>query len=127
MKRLLPLLLVVVGSMFASSAYSQIRINAHIRLPLPPLPPIPHVHVYAPAPQVVYQDSYAPAVPYYNGYGNERVVVTEPAYGYNHYYSNRDYRYNRYDERYNGGRDDYRRHDNYRGRDEHGRGGRRNW
>ncbi len=84
MKRLLPLLLIMAGSLFASSAYSQIRIHASIHLPVPPLPPIPHVHVYAqpiaPAP-VVYQENYAPA-PYYNGYSNERVVVAAPRYDY---------------------------------------------
>ncbi|HLK29117.1 MAG TPA: hypothetical protein VKT28_11110 [Puia sp.] len=125
MKRLLPLLLVVVGSMFASAAYSQVRIHANINLPLPPLPPLPHVHVYAqPAPQVVYQDNCQPAVPYYDGYGRERAVVAEPAYSYGRYYSNRDYRYNR-NERYY--RDDYRHHDYYREHREHERGGHRNW
>ena len=125
MKRLLPLVLIIAGSIFAPSAYSQIRINAHVSLPLPPLPPLPYVHVYAPAPQVVYQENCAPAAPYYNdGYGRDRVVVTEPAYGYNHYNTNRDYRYNRYDERYNRGRDEYRHRDEYRNHIDHGRRGR---
>ena len=76
MKRLLTLFLIAVVSLFATSAYSQVRVHANINLPLPPLPPIPHVHVYSqPAPQVIYQDNCQPANPYYDGYGTERIVV----------------------------------------------------
>jgi len=118
MKRLLPAFLIIAGSLFASAAYSQIHVHANINLPLPPLPPFPHVHVYAQtAPQVIYDNNCQPSVPYYPEYSRERVVVTEPDYGYNRYNYGRDYRNERvYD----------RRHDNYR---EH-RGNersRRNW
>jgi len=126
MKRLLPLLLIVAGSMFASAAYSQVRIHANINLPLPPLPPIPHVHVYAqPAPEAVYDNNCQQPV-YYPEYGRERVVVTEPGYGYGRYNYGRDYRYQRDYDRHHRDYDDYRHHNNYRENRSHGRE-RRDW
>ncbi|HVM88668.1 MAG TPA: hypothetical protein VMT76_10815 [Puia sp.] len=124
MKRFFFLMLMTAGTLFVSSAYSQVRIHANINLPLPPLPPIPHVHVYAPVPQVVYQDNYQPASQYYDGYGTNRVVVTTPAYGYDRCYSDRDYRYRRYDERGYRDHDDYRRHEyrEHHDRDDYRRG-----
>jgi hypothetical protein len=118
MKRLFTLALIIGGSLFASAAYSQVYVHARINVPLPP---IPHVTVSVPSPA------------YYGGY-NDRVVVTQPAYGGyydrdNRYYD-RDGRYNDRDNRYYGrGHDDWRRNDRDRGRD--GRGGndrgRRDW
>jgi hypothetical protein len=107
MKRLLPLLLFAVGTLFASSAYSQVRFRGDIRLPLPP---IPHVRIYAPAPPIVYQQTYPQA--YYGGYA-PGVVVTGPAYGYGYGYG-----YNKFPVRSYG----YRR-ENFRGHE--GRGWRR--
>ena len=99
MKRLLPLLLIAVGTLFASSAYSQVRFRGGFRLPVPP---VPHVRIYAPAPPVIYQQAYPQ--PYYGGYA-PGVVVTGPGYGYG-------YGYNRVPVRaYNYRRENFRGHE----------------
>lgn len=113
MKRLLPMFLIVAGSLFASAAYSQVYVHARINLPVPPLPPIPHVNVYAQTvPPVVYENYSQPSAQYYPEYGRERVVIAEPGYGYRHDNYGRGYRYERdhyRDRRY----DDYREHRSY--------------
>lgn len=110
MKRLLPALFVIAASLFATASYSQVYVNAHLRLPVLPLPPIPHIHVRT-TPVVV--DTYAqPVVPvapvqsYYNGYdgcANGQVIVTQPQV----VYRDRVY-YDRYHPEYYRGRDFYR-------------------
>ncbi len=127
MKRLIPLLLVAVVSLFGYSVKAQVRIFANVNLPLPPIPPIPHVHVYAQAaPEVIYQDNYQPAPQYYPPYETERVVVAEPGYRYDGCYH--DYRYGRFHGRHY--RDEYRDEDEHHDRGHHygwGRGDRRGW
>ena len=118
MKRLLLLSFIVAGSLFASSAYSQVYVHARINLPVPPLPPIPHVHVYA-QPQVVYESYPQPAAQYYPEYGRERVAIADRDYRYRRDNYNRGYENDRRRER-------DRRHEDYREHRDHERD-RRNW
>jgi hypothetical protein len=78
MKRLLTVVIILAGSLVASSAYSQVRFHGGFRFPVP----VPRVHIYAQpiVPPVVY----APA-PYYGGYVNEGVAIG-PRYGYGYGY-----------------------------------------
>jgi hypothetical protein len=108
MKRLLPTMLIIAASLFASAAYSQAYVHARINVPVPFLPPFPHVHIYAhPAPAVVYENSPLPSTAYYPEYPRETVVDADRGYGYDHDNYSRDYRYQR-------GRDRDREYHDYR-------------
>jgi hypothetical protein len=133
MKRLFVLVTIVLASLIASSAYSQVYVNAHVGLRLPrihglPIPvPVPVIYrsapVYQPAP--VYQDAYppAPAPVIYDQAYPETAYYTYPAWNghyrdhayYEHYrpYYERDHgayaRYDRGHSRYEDhGRSDHR-------------------
>jgi hypothetical protein len=125
MKRILLPLFIIAASLFATASYSQVYVDAHLRLPVPPLPPIPHIHIRT-TPVVVdgYAQPYAPTQQYYNdGYDNctnGQVVVAQPQVVYGGGYYNNRY-YNRYPAEYYRGHEHYR--NDYRGYDrgyEHG-------
>lgn len=105
MKRLFVLTTIIAASLIATSAYSQVYVNAHVRLPFPP---VPHISIGLPVPPPVvvqsapvYQQAYpGPAAvacdypdaayytyPSWNGHYRDRVY-------YDHYrpYYERDYR-----------------------------------
>ncbi|HXB42617.1 MAG TPA: hypothetical protein VNV85_01095 [Puia sp.] len=108
MKRLLPTMLIIAASLFASAAYSQVYVHARINLPVPFLPPLPHVHIYdQPTPEVVYENSSLPSARYYPEFPRETVVYPERRYEYGHAYYDRDDRYQR-------GRDKDREYHDYR-------------
>lgn len=145
MKKLFVLATILTGTLFATSAYSQVSIHVGFNIPArrvyvapPPPPTVVYQQYPAPAPAPVYQDGYdqdgyyAPApttvvyesefpgytyynYPVWNGHYRDRVY-------YEHYrpYFNRDYR-----PYFNRGRFDHSRfeHDRgmHRGRDRHGR------
>jgi hypothetical protein len=126
MKKLFILSTVIAASLVATTAYSQVYVNAHVGLRLP------GVRVYAAPAPVVYQ---APAPVYQDGYDQAPGMVYDnefPGYAYydypvwNGHYRDRSYyaHYRPYFERdhrayFNGGRFDHARFDR-----DHGRGGR---
>lgn len=96
MKRLFLILLVITGSMVATSAYSQVYIHARVGFGIP----APRVYCAPPAPPVVtypeyntYPDNYSDTYSdnYYNDNCRRPVIVTPyRSYGYERY------RYNAY-------------------------------
>ena len=90
MKKLFILTTIIAGTLFASSAYSQVYVSAHIGLGLP----IRRVYVAPPPPPVVYQEQYPAAPVYQDEYGQDGYapapvnVVYEnefPGYAYYNY------------------------------------------
>jgi hypothetical protein len=142
MKKLFILSTIVAASLAATTAYSQVYVNAHVGLRLPGVriyaAPAPVVY-QAPAP--VYQDEYAPAPVYQDGYDQAPGMVYDnefPGYAYydypvwNGHYRDRSYyaHYRPYFERdhrayFNGGRFDHARfdRDHSGGSRDHNRGG----
>ena len=124
MKRFIIPLLLITATFATTAASAQVYVHARINLPVPPIP-----RFFPPAPPaVVFQQPYAPAQPYYDGYDGGQVVVTAPGYGYgreryDHRYYERS-RENCYRDYRGNDRGYYRDHE--RGRD-HGREHRRNW
>lgn len=92
MKRLFVLTTIIAASLIATSAYSQVYVNAHVRLPFPPVPhiglpiPVPAPVVYQSAP--VCQDGYAAPAPVAYDYP-EAAYYTYPAW--NGHYRDRVY------------------------------------
>ena len=89
MKKVIVFSAVIAASLLATTAYSQVYVNAHVGLRLPGVrvyaAPAPVVY-QAPAP--VYQDGYAPAPVYQDGYAQAPGVVYEnefPGYAYYDY------------------------------------------
>lgn len=78
MKRLLPVILLTVGTFFFTAANAQIVVHGRIGIPIPRLFPVPHISFYA-----------APA-PVYTDYGRDRVIVREPRRDYDDRYHNYD-------------------------------------
>lgn len=120
MKRLFVLTTIIASTMIATSAYSQIYVNAHVRLPFPPVPHI-GLSVPVPAPVVVQQapicqEEYAPApvaydypdaayytYPAWNGHYRDRIYYEHyrPCYEREHrvVYEGRGYDRRGYDHR----------------------------
>ncbi|HEY8971456.1 MAG TPA: hypothetical protein VIM64_20270 [Puia sp.] len=147
MKRLFILTTILAGTLIASSAYSQVYVNARLRIPgvrvyvstPPPPPPVVYQQYPAPAPAPVCQDQYdqdgygyapAPTTVVYENEFPGYVYYNYPAWGghyrdrvyYEHY---RPYFYRDYRPYFNRGRFDHGRfqHDRgyHRGWDRHGR------
>ena len=122
MKRLVFVMLLIAGTLVATTSNAQVYIRGRIGFGF-------HPRVFCPPPPpVVYQEQY-PAAPYYNEYDNSREIVTVPGYGYGRYYNHSD----RYEDRENYHRGYYndRREDHERGRredwHEHRGEGRQRW
>ncbi|HVU57482.1 MAG TPA: hypothetical protein VHD83_20605 [Puia sp.] len=97
MKKLFVLTTILAGTLIASSAYSQVYVNARVRIPgvrvvlsTPPPPTVVYQQYPAPAPAPVYQDGYSQDQ-YQDGYGyapSPTTVVYEndfPGYAYYNY------------------------------------------
>ncbi len=75
MKKLFVLTTILAGTLFASSAYSQVYVNAHVRFGLPVRP----VYV-APPPTVVYQQQYPAPAPVYQDGGYQQDGYSQDGY-----------------------------------------------
>jgi hypothetical protein len=112
MKRLVFVMLLIAGTLVATTSNAQVYIRGRMGFGF-------HPRVYCPPP-VVYQEQY-PAAPYYNEYDNNRVIVTVPGYGYDRYNN----RFDRYEDRENYHRGYY--HDRREDWHEHRGEGRHRW
>jgi len=148
-KKLFVLTTILAGTLIASSAYSQVYVNARLRIPgvrvyvstPPPPPPVVYQQYPAPAPAPVCQDQYdqdgygyapAPTTVVYENEFPGYVYYNYPAWGghyrdrvyYEHYrpYFERDYR-----PYFSGRRFDHARFEHDRGRFDHDRGEHRGW
>src|SRR5450631_3967801 len=89
MKRLVFVMLLIAGTLVATTSNAQVYIGGRIGFGFHPR------RDYYPPPAVVYQDQYQPVAPYYNEYDNSGVVVSVPGNGYGRYYNRSDRYYER--------------------------------